>query len=43
MECHNSHRAILHMAIEMNFNIVGVRWDPDRGDNLIIFEKSLQE
>jgi len=43
MECHNAHRAILHMAIEMNFNIVGVRWDPDRGDNLIIFEKSLHE
>ena len=43
MECHNAHRAILHMAIEMNFNIVGVRWDPDRGDNLIIFEKTLQD
>jgi GNAT superfamily N-acetyltransferase len=43
MECHNTHRAILHMAIEMNFNIVGVRWDQDRGDNLLIFEKTLQE
>lgn len=41
MECHNSHRAILHMAIAMDFNIVGVRWDPDRHDNLIIFEKLL--
>jgi GNAT superfamily N-acetyltransferase len=41
MECHNAHRAILHMAIKMGFNVVGVRWDPDRQDNLIIFEKTL--
>lgn len=43
MECHNGHRPVLHMAITMGFNIVGVRWDPDRGDNLIIFEKSVAE
>lgn len=43
MECHNSHRAILHMAIASNFNVAGVRWDPDRHDNLIIFEKLLGE
>lgn len=43
MECHNAHRAILHMAIAMDFNIVGVRWDPDRHDNLIIFEKTLHD
>ncbi len=41
MECHNGHRAILHMAIQTGFNIVGVRWDPDRSENLIIFEKAL--
>lgn len=41
MECHNAHRPILHMAIAMDFNIVGVRWDPDRQENLIIFEKAL--
>ena len=41
MECHNQHRPILQMAIAMNFNIVGMRWDPDRADNLIVFEKSL--
>jgi len=23
------------------YDIVGIRWDPDRGDNLVIFEKSL--
>lgn len=41
MECHNGHRAILHMAIQSGFNIAGVRWDPDRSENLIIFEKAL--
>jgi hypothetical protein len=41
MECHNAHRPILHMAIKTGFNIVGVRWDPDRAENLIIFEKQL--
>ena len=43
MECHNAHRAILHMAIQMGFDIVGVRWDPDRTENLIIFEKQISE
>jgi GNAT superfamily N-acetyltransferase len=43
MECHNAHRPILHMAIKMGFNIAGVRWDPDRAENLIIFEKLLAE
>lgn len=43
MECHNSHRPILSMAINMDFNIVGMRWDPDRTENLIIFEKQIAE
>ncbi len=43
MECHNAHRPILHMAIKSGFNIVGVRWDPDRSENLVIFEKTLTE
>ncbi|MFQ5500924.1 MAG: GNAT family N-acetyltransferase [Phycisphaerae bacterium] len=43
MECHNSHRPIIHMAVAMDFKIVGVRWDQDRHDNLIIFEKSLND
>ncbi len=41
MECQNGHRPILHMAIKMGYDIVGVRWDPDRAENLVIFEKSL--
>ncbi len=41
MECHNQHRPVLHLAIALGYDIVGIRWDPDRGDNLVIFEKSL--
>jgi GNAT superfamily N-acetyltransferase len=40
-ECHNQHRPMLHMAIARDYDIVGIRWDPDRGDNLVIFEKVL--
>jgi GNAT superfamily N-acetyltransferase len=41
MECNNQHRPILHLAIAHGYDIVGIRWDPDRGDNLVIFEKVL--
>jgi GNAT superfamily N-acetyltransferase len=41
-ECHNQHRPMLHMAIAQGYDIVGIRWDPDRGDNLVIFDKVLQ-
>ena len=40
-ECHNQHRPMLHLAIELGYDIVGMRWDSDRGDNLLIFEKVL--
>jgi GNAT superfamily N-acetyltransferase len=40
-ECHNQHRPMLHLAIALEYDIVGIRWDPDRGDNLVIFEKVL--
>jgi hypothetical protein len=32
---------MLHLAIAKEYDIVGMRWDPDRGANLVIFEKSL--
>lgn len=41
-ECHNQHRPMLHLAISLAYDIVGIRWDHDRADNLVIFEKSLQ-
>lgn len=40
-ECHNQVRPMLHLAIALGYDIVGMRWDPDRGDNLVIFEKAL--
>lgn len=40
-ECYNQQRAMLHLGIAKDYDIVGIRWDPDRGENLIIFEKEL--
>lgn len=40
-ECHNQHRPMLHLSIALGYDIVGIRWDPDRCDNLVIFEKSM--
>jgi hypothetical protein len=40
-ECHNQHRPMLHLAIANGYDIVGIRWDPDRGANLVLFQKSL--
>ncbi len=40
-ECHNQHRPMLHLAIAKEYDMVGLRWDPDRGENLVIFEKVL--
>jgi GNAT superfamily N-acetyltransferase len=39
-ECHNQHRAMLHLAIANEYDVVGIRWDPDRGDNLILMQKT---
>lgn len=41
LECHNQHRPMLHMAIRHQYDILGLRWDPDRQANLVIFEKEL--
>jgi GNAT superfamily N-acetyltransferase len=40
-ECHNQHRPMLHLAIALGYDIVGMRWDPDRGANLVLFQKEL--
>ncbi len=41
MECHNQHRPMLHMAIARGYDIQGMRYEPDRHANLVIFEKPL--
>ena len=38
-ECQNQHRPMMHMAIANGYDVVGIRWDPDRNANLVIFEK----
>lgn len=42
-ECHNKHRVILKFAMAHEYDIVGLRWDADRGDNLVILEKQLSD
>lgn len=42
-ECHNQHRPMLHLAIAHGYDIIGIRWDHDRSNNLVIFEKMLGE
>jgi hypothetical protein len=32
---------MLHLAIALEYDIVGIRWDPDRGANLVLFQKML--
>lgn len=43
LECHNSARSMLHLAIALNYMVTGIRWDPDHSDNLVILEKSLAD
>ncbi len=43
LECYNQQRPMLHLAIELGYDIVGIRWDADRGGNLVIFEKNFKE
>lgn len=40
-ECYNRHRPMLQTAITHGYNIVGIRWDSQHHDNLVIFEKEL--
>ena len=40
-ECHNQHRPMLHLGIALGYDILGIRWDPDRNANLVLFEKAL--
>jgi GNAT superfamily N-acetyltransferase len=42
-ECYNRHRPMLQVAITHGYNIVGIRWDSQHHDNLVIFEKDLAD
>jgi GNAT superfamily N-acetyltransferase len=41
MESHNQARPMLHLALNQEYDIVGLRWDPDRSENLILLQKNL--
>lgn len=41
MECHNAARPMLHLAIARGYDVTGIRYEHERADNLIIFEKVL--
>jgi|SRR5690349_9604537 GNAT superfamily N-acetyltransferase len=42
-ECHNQHRPMLHLGIAQEYDIVGIRWDPERNANLVLFQKTLTQ
>jgi GNAT superfamily N-acetyltransferase len=41
-ECFNSQRPMLHVAISQDYDIVGLRFDSDSGQNLIILEHVIE-
>lgn len=40
-ECFNQQRPMLGMALESEYDIVGLRYDADHSDNLILLQKTL--
>ena len=42
-ECLNPQKEFIHFALQAGYNIAGVRYDSTHLDNLIVFEKSLEE
>ena len=42
-ECLNQQREFVHFAIEVGYDIVGIRWDSTHADNLVVFEKTVTE
>jgi len=40
-ECTNKHRPMLHFGIAQEYDIVGIRYDSELHENMIIFERSL--
>ena len=43
LECLNKHRPLLHLAMALKYNVVGLRWSADFKENLVLFEKDLLE
>jgi ribosomal protein S18 acetylase RimI-like enzyme len=41
LEFATSIRGMVHLAMELGYDITGTRWDPSRGENLVVVEKDL--
>ncbi len=42
LECHNSVRPMMHLAIKIGYDITGILWEPEHSDNVVVFEKLLE-
>ncbi len=42
-ECENAHRPFLHFGIANDYDVAGLRWDSERMQNVVIFEKRLND
>jgi GNAT superfamily N-acetyltransferase len=40
-ECFNQQRPMLHLALNQEYDVVGLRWDADHGDNLVLLQRTL--
>ena len=40
-ECFNRQRNMLHLALSHDYDIVGLRWDYDHSENLVLLQKML--
>jgi GNAT superfamily N-acetyltransferase len=40
-ECFNRQRPMLHLLIDQEYDVIGLRWDADHGDNLLLFQKTI--
>ena len=42
-ECLNHQKEFVHFAIDVGYDIVGIRWDSSHADNLVVFEKNIAD
>ena len=43
LECYNRYKPMLILAIHTGYEIIGMRYDSHTGNNLVVFEKHLQD
>lgn len=43
LEIPNVAKPMMQLALTLDYDISGVRWDSERGDNLVVFEKDLEQ